>query len=203
MQGYTDPALETVAARSAHQASASAQIGEAPTSEASNMTRSGAAARLDMEAAAAALPDGLSSACLARDASFDMGAFDQDVPAQNVPGSVAEVGKECETGESSKTTLLHVSDWSLDDWLTSHRRPEDLPGVEVDKISGVPCYKDPNRQQRRHPRRALSPPVVGHAGQGGPDEGGAAQGVEEGQLARADALAQGPGPHAEPGVQEG
>ena len=160
MQGYTDPALETVAARSAHQASASAQIGEAPTSEASNMTRSGAAARLDMEAAAAALPDGLSSACLARDASFDMGAFDQDVPAQNVPGSVAEVGKECETGESSKTTLLHVSDWSLDDWLTSHRRPEDLPGVEVDKISGVPCYKDPNSGVIRDARYLLPSSVM-------------------------------------------
>ena len=92
MQGYTDPALETVAARSAHHASASAQIGEAPASEVSNMTRTGAAVRLDMEAAATAFPDGLSSARSARDASFDMGALDQDVAAQKVPGSVAEVG---------------------------------------------------------------------------------------------------------------
>ena len=110
MQGYTDPALETVAARSAHHASASAQIGEAPTSEASNMTRTGAAVRLDMEAAAAALPDGLSSVRSGQDASFDVGALDRDVAAQNVPGSVAEVGKECGTDERSKTPMLHASD---------------------------------------------------------------------------------------------
>ena len=100
MQGYSDSAFETVAARSADHASVTAQNGEAPHLEASNMTRTGAAVRLDMEAAAAAFPDGLSSARSGQDASFDMGALGLDGAAQNVPGSVAEVGREGGTDES-------------------------------------------------------------------------------------------------------
>ena len=110
MQDYTDSARVSSVARPVDsQTSASAQIGEAPTSEASNMTRTGAAVRLDMEAAAAALPDGLSSVRSGQDASFDVGALGHDGAAQNVPGSVAEVGREGGTDECSKTPMLHAS----------------------------------------------------------------------------------------------
>ena len=72
VQGYSDSALETVAARSADHASVTAQNGEAPHSDASSMTRTAAAVRLDMEAAATAFPDGLSSARSLQDVPFDV-----------------------------------------------------------------------------------------------------------------------------------
>ena len=145
------------------------------------MTRTGAAVRLDMEAAAAAFPDGLSSARSGQDASFDVGALGHDGAAQNVPGSVAEVGKECGTDERSKTPMLHASDWSLDDWLTSHRRPEVPSGVEVDKIAGVPCYKDPNSGVVRDARYFLPSSVM-------PGDGAKADAV--GRVAGVDGVAE-------------
>jgi len=153
MQGCTDPVFENVGARSAqHQASATAQNGEAEVLEARGR-RKGAATRLDMDVnmtasgSGATLPVGGDDAARYVDSNAAEGA-----PAQFMPESVARAegggGSDFEARCKKAEIALgvHAGDWSLDDWLTEHRCPEECPGVEVDKTNNT--YKANNVLRR-------------------------------------------------------